>query len=129
MPERDWSAEVKSVDVGRVGALRRRRRARFREIVEAVGREEHQRVVPLPLIAAALLLPLLAAWATAQPGAGGDRSAERSAKALAERRPPAVLDRERRVPADPNGYVDLWAAPTGWEARLLAGADRADAAE
>lgn len=118
---RSWREDVRHVDLERVGRARRGRR-RFREVVEAVGREEHQRVVPLPLAVAAVLVPFLTAWAVAHPGPepAGTVAASVAERPWDERRPPAALHRERRLPEDPQGYVDLWAAPTEWEVQLLA---------
>lgn len=116
---RNWRSEVQRVDLARVGRARRGEES-FNEAVEAVGREEHQRVVPIPLAVIAVLLPFLAAWASAQP-LPREASTTRVSEAVAwtERRPPSAFARERRLPEDPNGYVDFWAPAEPWELRLL----------
>ncbi|QDV07687.1 hypothetical protein Poly30_32160 [Planctomycetes bacterium Poly30] len=80
-----------------------------------------QRVVPLPIAVAAVLVPFLTVWAAAQ--APEQASARVIQGAGAEARPldePFVfLGRDVRVPDDDGGYVDVWAVPAGWEAGLL----------
>jgi len=113
----DWSGSVSGLDLGRVQRLRTERSrdaVTFRDTVRAIGREKRQRVVPLPLAIGAIVLPFLAAWAAAAPGAAG---ADRAASTWP--RPPAALDREHRLPADPGGYVDVWGPAEEWEQRLL----------
>ena len=107
---RSWREDVRHVDLERVGRVRRGRR-RFREVVDAVGREEHQRVVPLPLAVAAVLIPFLTARAVAHPvpEPEGTVAASAVARPWTERRPPsgrascsrAAADAERR-PARPG---------------------------
>lgn len=91
----------------------------FREVVERVGRDERQRVVPLPLTFAAILLPFLAAWATAGPEQDVLPSATAPASAREVPESLWVLGRASRIPADPDGYVDLYGPPKAWEAELL----------
>lgn len=107
----DWSESVSGLDLGRV---RRMRSRRFRDTVHAIGREQRQRVVPLPLAIGAIVLPFLAAWAAAAPG-----GVDAEPTAAPWPRPPAALDREHRLPSDPGGYVDVWGPAEDWERRLL----------
>ena len=85
-----------------------------------------QRVVPLPLAVAAVLIPFLTVWAsahTAQRADGQRVPGERIQGSGAEARPldePYVfLGRDVRIPESDGGYVDVWAVPSGWEAKLL----------
>ena len=92
----------------------------FRAVIERLGRDERQRVVPLPVTIAAILFPFLAAWATASERAAGRES---SPLARPDRAggPSAVqaLSRTSRAAIDPNGYVDIYGAPEPWESELL----------
>lgn len=89
----------------------------FRDVVERLGRDERQRVVPLPVTFAAILLPLLAAWATAS----GPQEFAIAPDATAREAPASlrVLDRGRRMPTDGAAYVDIYGAPEAWESELL----------
>lgn len=75
------------------------------------------RVVPLPVAFMAVALPLLAAWATAEPGRA--YVPERSAGARALPEPLETLGRGDRVQATGEGYVDVWGPLAPWEARFV----------
>lgn len=88
-----------------------------------------QRVVPLPLAVAAVVIPFLTVWASADPGVpsaargGALEGPQAILGSHAEARPldePLVfLGRDDRLPETEGGYVDIWAVPSGWEASLL----------
>ncbi|MEM9380967.1 MAG: hypothetical protein AAGB93_13530 [Planctomycetota bacterium] len=100
------------------GPRPRAERRMWRDVVDREGREEHTRVVPLPFALAAVLLPFLAAWASA-----GSEVAPERASALALRAssnaPMESLGRFDRAPARSRGYVDVWRAAEPWEVDAL----------
>ena len=91
----------------------------FRAVIERLGRDERQRVVPLPVALAAILFPFLAAWATAADGASQARWAAKTSAAAGECSAVHALDRLDRVATEGVGYVDIYGAPEPWECELL----------
>ncbi|MEM6571989.1 MAG: hypothetical protein AAF957_26475 [Planctomycetota bacterium] len=100
------------------GPRPRAERRMWRDVVAREGREEHTRVVPLPFALAAVLLPFLAAWASA--GSAIERDDPPKPELIAwSSGPLGVLGRTDRAPERSGGYVDVWRAPEPWEADVL----------
>lgn len=103
------------LDLSRIEGRRRARARMWRDVMEREERSERSRVVPLPLALAAVILPFVAAWASASTVYAPERGPE--ARPLPE--PLRALGREDRAPAEPGRYVDVWGPVEPWEAELL----------
>lgn len=92
-------------------------RRTFRAVIERLGRDERQRVVPLPVTLAAILFPFLAAWAMGESGMEG--AGEPSLPGAESSSARAALCRTERAPLEANGYVDVHGPPADWECEVL----------